>query len=128
MRPTASVRCGASPLPEALPKLLFDENLSPRLSRALAATYPASTHLIEVGLEGAADTAVWEYAAREGYVLVTKDEDFHRLSVFWGFPPKVVWVRLGNCSTEEVVALLEQHRAAIAAFVAHEDAAFLVLG
>jgi predicted nuclease of predicted toxin-antitoxin system len=85
-------------------------------------------HLVEAGLAGAADTTVWEYAAREGFVLVTKDEDFHRLSVFRGFPPKVIWVRLGNCSTADVIALLEQHRAAIVAFVAHEDAAFLALG
>jgi len=61
-------------------------------------------------------------------VLVTKDEDFHRLSVFRGFPPKVVWIRLGNCSTGEVAALLAQHRATIAAFLAHEDAGFLALG
>ena len=77
---------------------------------------------------GAADGRVWEYAAAHGYVLVTKDEDFHRLSVFRGFPPKVVWIRLRNCSTRDVAALLAQHRETIAAFLEHEDAGFLALG
>ena len=71
---------------------------------------------------------MWEHAAAYGFVLVTKDEDFHRLSVFRGFPPKVVWIRLGNCSTADVIHLLETYRDAVAAFVAHEDAAFLALG
>ena len=61
-------------------------------------------------------------------MLVTKDEDFHRLSVFRGFPPKVVWVRLGNCTSREVVELLERHRASVIEFVAHPEIAFLALG
>jgi predicted nuclease of predicted toxin-antitoxin system len=37
-------------------------------------------------------------------LLVTKDEDVHRFSVMYGAPPKVVWVRLGNCATDDVAA------------------------
>jgi predicted nuclease of predicted toxin-antitoxin system len=40
---------------------------------------------------------------------VTKDEDFHRLSVLRGAPPKVVWLRLGNCGTDDVAAMLRKH-------------------
>jgi predicted nuclease of predicted toxin-antitoxin system len=36
--------------------------------------------------------------------LVTKDEDFHRLSVLRGAPPKVVWLRVGNCTTRDLCA------------------------
>jgi predicted nuclease of predicted toxin-antitoxin system len=60
-------------------------------------------------------------------VIVTKDEDFHRLSVLHGPPPKVVWVRSGNCSTDDVIRLLRSHRDDIERFVAHEEAAFLAL-
>jgi predicted nuclease of predicted toxin-antitoxin system len=112
----------------AFPKLLFDENLGPGLVRLIASSYPASAHLRDLGLEGAKDTVVWAYAAEHGFVLVTKDEDFHRLSVFRGFPPKVIWVRLGNCTTAEVAALLELHRSAIVEFVAHPEVAFLAVG
>ena len=41
---------------------------------------------------------------------MTKDEDFHRLSVLHGPPPKVIWIRLGNCSTDEVIRLLRRRR------------------
>jgi predicted nuclease of predicted toxin-antitoxin system len=79
-------------------------------------------------LEGAKDAAIWAYAAEHEFVLVTKDEDFHRLSVFRGFPPKVLWVRLGNCTTREVAELLERHRPSVIDFVAHSEIAFLSLG
>ena len=59
--------------------------------------------------------------------LVSKDEDFHRLSVLLGAPQKVVWVRLGNCGTEDVAHLLRQRHADIQRFAEHEEATFLVL-
>jgi predicted nuclease of predicted toxin-antitoxin system len=44
-----------------------------------------------LGLRGATDTAVWEYAKVEGFVLVSKDNDFRQRSFQYGAPPKVVW-------------------------------------
>lgn len=109
-------------------RLLLDENLSARLVGLLDDVYPGSAHLEHLGLLGAPDEAVWSYAATTGFVLVTKDEDFHRLSVLRGAPPKVLWVRLGNCATADVARLLRLRRADVERFVAHEDAAFLSLG
>ena len=71
---------------------------------------------------------MWGHAAREGYLLVTKDEDFHRLSVLRGPPPKVIWVRLGNCVTEDVEHLLRARLPEVLAFLADPEAAFLALG
>jgi predicted nuclease of predicted toxin-antitoxin system len=109
-------------------RLLFDENLSARLVGLLADAYSGSAHLEHAGLLGAADAAVWAHAAAGGYVPVTKDEDFQRLSVVRGQPPKVVWVRLGNCATADVARLPRLRRDDLARFVAHEDAAFPALG
>jgi predicted nuclease of predicted toxin-antitoxin system len=109
-------------------RLLFDENLSARLVALLAEAYPGSAHLEHAGLLGAPDAAVWEHAAAGGYVLVTKDDDFQRLSVVRGPPPKVIWVRLGNCATADVARLLRLRRDDVRRFIAHEDAAFLALG
>jgi len=94
-------------------KLLFDENLSPRLAEALTAEFPDSGHMHALGLGSADDTTVWEYARAQGYVLVTKDADFHDLSLIRGHPPKVVWIRRGNCSTTELMGLLGKHTAAL---------------
>lgn len=109
------------------PRLLFDENLSSRLVAAVDDIYQGSVHVADLGLLGAADRDVWAQAGAAGFVLVTKDEDFHRLSVLRGPPPKVIWVRLGNCATADVARLLRAQREAIARFADHEDAAFLAL-
>jgi predicted nuclease of predicted toxin-antitoxin system len=109
-------------------KLLFDENLSARLARDLADLHPGSAHVQDAGLTGAADRAVWDHAATGDFVLVTKDEDFQRLSVMLGPPPKVIWIRLGNCSTEDVARLLRFRAEEVRAFIAHPEAAFLALG
>lgn len=109
-------------------RLLFDEQLSEDLVGLLAGVFADSVHVRGLGAGGAADDEVWALARAHGCVLVTKDEDFHRLSVLRGAPPKVVWVRLGNCTTEDVASLLRDHEASIRAFVNQEEAAFLVLG
>jgi predicted nuclease of predicted toxin-antitoxin system len=89
-------------------KLLFDENLSYRLVRALQNTYPDSAHVRDLGLEGAADRLIWTVAAQGGYLLTSKDTDFYQRSLVYGAPPKVIWLRVGNGSTAAVAALLRE--------------------
>lgn len=89
-------------------KLLFDENLSPRLASSLADLFPASTHVRDVGLRAADDPAVWEHARLNGFLIVSKDADMHDLSLLFGNPPKVIWLRMGNCSTAQVENLLRR--------------------
>lgn len=107
--------------------LLFDENLAARLVVALTPLYPGSLHVRDVGLAPASDRAIWQYAREHGFVIVTKDEDFHRLSVLNGGPPKVIWVRLGNCSTNDIIRLLTERQSDIEAFIADGEALFLAL-
>jgi predicted nuclease of predicted toxin-antitoxin system len=109
-------------------QLLFDENLSAILVRRLTDVYPGSAHVEDLGLMGAADRVIWAQAASEGFVLVTKDEDFHRLSVLLGPPPKVIWIRLGNCTTADVARLLRVRYDQVVRFVESEEMAFLALG
>lgn len=90
-------------------KLLFDENLSPRLVAELSAEFPGSVHVHDVGFGAAPDSAVWEYARDNGFVIVSKDSDFADLSVLYGAPPKIIWIRRGNCSTAAISALLRSH-------------------
>jgi len=73
------------------------------------------------------DVDVWEYAKQNGLTVVSKDADFRQLSFLRGFPPKVVWLRVGNASTDEIHALLRGHVADLAAFDGDGVAALLVL-
>ncbi len=96
-------------------KLLFDHHLSPRLVASLADIYPGSNHVYMLGLDQADDTDIWEYARREGYLIVTKDADFSDLSMLRGFPPKIIWIRRGNCKTSAIESMLRSHYADVEA-------------
>jgi predicted nuclease of predicted toxin-antitoxin system len=108
-------------------KLLFDQNLSHKLARRLTDIFPDSTHVREVGLKEANDPVVWDYAKQQSFMIVSKDADFHQRSFVFGFPPKVVWVQLGNCTTAEVEQVIRKNLAAIKDFYEDAEAAFLVL-
>lgn len=94
-------------------RLLFDQNLSPRLVDRLGDVYPNSVHVAEVGLDRALDREVWEYAREHALAVVTKDADFEELSVLHGFPPNVVWIRRGNCTTQEIETILRRRENAV---------------
>jgi len=87
-------------------KLLFDENLSPKLPELLEMVYPGSTHVKHCGLNKASDAEVWEYAKAHGFVILSKDSDFQDRSMLWGSPPKVIWLRIPNCASVEVAEVL----------------------
>ena len=89
-------------------KLLFDENLSPKLPRLLATLFPDSAHARECGLLGLPDEDVWEYARANGFTIVSKDSDFQQRSLLYGHPPKIVWLRIGNCTRQQLVTTHEQ--------------------
>jgi predicted nuclease of predicted toxin-antitoxin system len=108
-------------------KLLFDQNLSHRLVAILAVEFPASQHVRDVGLSASPDPAVWAYAAANGFTIVSKDTDFQQRALLMGHPPKVVWVRLGNCSTTAVANLLRSRQADVIAFESDPMASFLAL-
>lgn len=90
-------------------KLLFDQNLSPRLVESLADIYPGSAHGATIGLDRADDGQVWNHARRHEYTLVTKDSDFQELGLLRGAPPKVIWIRRGNCTTRTIEEILRRH-------------------
>ena len=109
-------------------RLLFDEQLSEELVKLLDDLFPDSLHIRLVGAGGAADPSVWQLAHEHRCVLVTKDEDFHRLSILRGAPPKVVWLRVGNCATTDIARLLRERAEDIRRFEAQGEETFLELG
>jgi predicted nuclease of predicted toxin-antitoxin system len=97
-------------------KFLFDQNLSFRLVNALRDLYPGSVHVRAVGLTTADDITVWDYAKSNDLMIVSKDSDFYQRSILFGHPPKVIWIRRGNCSTNDIEQILRDHFADIEAF------------
>lgn len=74
------------------------------------------------------DMEIWHYAAANGFTVVTKDSDFYRMSMAWGPPPKVIWLRLGNAGSRIVVETLRAHSADLAAFGNDRESALVTIG
>jgi predicted nuclease of predicted toxin-antitoxin system len=108
-------------------KLLFDENLSPKLPSRLSDVFPNSLHVREVGMNATIDPIVWDYAKDNDLMIVSKDSDMHDLSLVFGNPPKVIWLRLGNCSTRQVESLLRRELDAIQLFYEDKELSLLAL-
>lgn len=97
-------------------KLLLDENLSRRMLPALQVFFPGSSHVALEGLERSSDQLIWGWAKSHGFTILTKDDDFSGLLAVFGHPPKIVLLKMGNSSNNEVVAVLsEQHESIKAA-------------
>ncbi|MFN9628868.1 MAG: DUF5615 family PIN-like protein [Cyanobacteriota bacterium] len=108
-------------------RLLFDENLSPRLAAELSGQFPGSAHVRDVKLKGQGDQQIWSFAADNGYTIVTKDDDFRGMSLLRGAPPKVIWLVVGNTSTAEILRILQAYATAIEAFITEPITSLLTL-
>jgi predicted nuclease of predicted toxin-antitoxin system len=108
-------------------RLLFDQNLSPRLPGLLAVEYPDSAHVRWFNLASAPDSDLWAFAVEGGYLIVSKDSDFEQQALLYGHPPKVVWLRVGNCSTTAIASLLRERLHEVLAFEADPEASVLAL-
>jgi len=98
-------------------KLLFDQNISFRISRILSDHFPEAKQVRELQLEDCTDSEIWEYARKNNYTIVTFDSDFYDLSVIKGVPPKVIWLRIGNSSTDNIAEVLQDKRELIQEFI-----------
>jgi predicted nuclease of predicted toxin-antitoxin system len=87
-------------------KALLDQNLSFRLVEAFLPRFLGSCHVRDVGLTGDDDERIWALAKSEGFVIVTKDNDFLARALVRGHPPQVIQICLGNSSTQQIASLL----------------------
>jgi predicted nuclease of predicted toxin-antitoxin system len=106
-------------------KILFDENLSPKLVRLLADLYPGSESVLEIGLAATPDSTILDYAQASGFVIATKDRGYSRMASVPG-GPKVIWVRGDNCGTAQIEEMLRRFAVRVAEFE-QSAAPFLVL-
>ncbi|MCX7169000.1 MAG: DUF5615 family PIN-like protein [Proteobacteria bacterium] len=104
-------------------KLLLDENLSRRIVPFLQNAFPGSSQVALLGLEAAADVEIWRYARENGFVIVSRDSDFHERSLIEGHPPQVVWLKIPNYSRATILSILLKHYVEIDLALAQEDRA-----
>jgi predicted nuclease of predicted toxin-antitoxin system len=94
----------------------------------LSDLYPGSDHVHNLNLGGANDFEVWDYAKLHGFAIVSKNSDFAARSVLEKEPPKIIWIRLGNCSTGDVEILLRSAPDMICGFLEEDEETCLLVG
>jgi predicted nuclease of predicted toxin-antitoxin system len=108
-------------------KLLLDHNLSFKLVDYLPNQFKGSSHVHLLDHSNADDTVIWELAKENNFTIVTKDTDFFDLISLKGYPPKVIWIKRGNCSTREVLEILNENHPRIVDFIGDKDNGILIL-
>ena len=108
-------------------KLLLDENLSDRIINKIIDLYPDSQHVKTLGLLNTDDSLIWEFAKFNDFVIVSKDSDFHQRSLLYGYPPKFIYLRIGNSPTLKIVEILRNNFSVIVEFFNSEIESVLVL-
>lgn len=108
-------------------KLLLDHNLSPRLANKLKEEFKSIVHIDWLDMKEASDITIWDYAKENDFAIVTKDKDFLERSSLMGHPPKIVHIRLGNCSVQKIVDLLASQVSQIKAFGKQASRSYMLL-
>ena len=109
-------------------KLLFDQNISPRLPKLLADIFPDSSHVLDFGLSRSTDDEIWKFALKNNFTIITKDEDFNYMSVLLGSPPKVIWLAIGNSTTNQIHDIIRQNSTNIQKFCSNDTTGTLLIG
>jgi len=108
-------------------KLLLDENISRRIIPIILQEYPGSTQISLLNKEQSSDAEIWDFAKLNGYIIVTKDADFYDMSVLYGQPPKVIWLKIGNQNKAAVINALLGSRSELEKLFIVEDKACVEL-
>jgi predicted nuclease of predicted toxin-antitoxin system len=108
-------------------KLLFDHHLSPTLVERFADLFPDSDHVWNLNLHEVPDTTVWLYAREHDFTIVSKDADFSEISMELGYPPKLLWLRIKNWSTDQIEELIRSKYPLIAELPGAAERGILVL-
>ncbi len=101
--------------------LLLDQNISFRVIEKILGSFPGTKQVRELKLENTSDAEIWSFAKEHGLTIVTFDADFYDLASFHGHPPKIIWLRTGNATTEAIAQLLNDKAELIAEFISSED-------
>jgi len=106
-------------------RLLLDQNLSFKITKGLKDLFPEIKHVSDLKLSGCSDMDIWKYAKIHDYCIITFDSDFIDISVLNGYPPKIIWLKIGNSSTSAVIQMLKNNYSLIINFLTSTENAYL---
>lgn len=101
-------------------KLLFDQNISPKILKKLPKEFENCSQVRFEQLENASDFKIFEFAKNKGYAVVTFDSDFVDINALHGTPPKIIYLNTGNLTTKSISDLILNNLLAIQHYL-HSD-------
>jgi predicted nuclease of predicted toxin-antitoxin system len=102
-------------------KLLLDQNISHKVVTQLRQHFQYIHSIREFGLTDAMDFKIWEYARLNDFTVVTFDEDFYKIQLIMGFPPKIIWFKTGNISKQQFTDFMIAQKEMILTFLNDEN-------
>lgn len=97
--------------------LLFDQNISFKVVARILDHSPGSKHIKDLNLVDYKDSDIWRTAKEKYLTIVTFDSDFIDLANIKGHPLKIIWLRIGNTSTQGIADKLIEKSVLIKAFI-----------
>lgn len=98
-------------------KLLLDQNISHKVVGQLRQHFNEIYSIREFDLTNAMDFKIWEFAKSNEFTIVTFDEDFYKIQLIRGYPPKIIWFKTGNILKQQFVNFLIAQKEMVHAFV-----------
>ena len=89
-------------------KFIVDAQLPPALARFLASKGEDAIHVLDVQMMEPSDSQIWDFSLKNELVIITKDDDFQLRASVTANHPRIVWVRIGNCSKKVLIAFFDQ--------------------
>ena len=105
--------------------LLFDQNISFRIIKWIDDIFPGSISVHDLDYTNPHDLEIWKFAKSNNYAIVTFDADFIDISNLRGYPPKIIWLRIGNTSTQNIAERIREEQSSIEDFLTNGESAFL---
>ena len=102
-------------------KLLFDQNISFRVISKITDLFPEAKQVRQLGIENDLDIDIWQFAKENNYTIVTFDSDFYDISNLKGHPPKIIWLRIGNTTTNFLAQIISSKANLIKEFIQNDE-------
>lgn len=90
-------------------KFLVDVQLPRKLAFWLQDRGYDTIHTLGHNLGQVDDRTLWEMADKENRIMISKDEDFFILAMRPKDRGSLLWLRMGNCRTTDLITKLDQH-------------------
>jgi predicted nuclease of predicted toxin-antitoxin system len=103
-------------------KLLLDANISWRIIKLIESDFSDCLHANNIPVkQPAKDIEIWEFAKQNNFTILTHDDDFEKLLLLKGAPPKVIILKTFNQNTKQIAELLISKKEIIESFVLNNE-------